>query len=436
MAGQRRSPLEDPPSSSSHEEEDEVESDEEEVEEEDSLKKQQEKSSDDDEEEDGEEESEEEEAEAEPTPLVSSQKKPTPKAPQPQPSDSEESDGSDSDDDSDSLRSLKSPAASDFIIKPNASKSTDSAVKSHQKASGKPAAVLAPSSKQAVKSGKEPVKKEKTSMAADADESNKTTASEKKPGVARLWSEPDELALLKGMIEFESKKGTDPMSDPHQFCEFIKKPKSLHLDVSERQIIDKIKRLKKKCIDNIGKFSNGEDPIFARSHDYKIFDLSKKIWKGDNAKSKSSKKSAAPPPNGDANPTDSKSASKKSKEKKNVPMVVALPNDGGKSNNTVLKENLVSNGASSKEEDVKMVDTEVKQRKRGISEMYPYIHDTMQSMDGMNFLKGVDLSMIDKSKMEDLELKFKKHKLAETELYLEKMEGVKEMCKLMITSMK
>lgn len=101
----------------------------------------------------------------------------------------------------------------------------------------------------------------------------------KKTGILRLWSEDDEIAILKGLIDCKSKIGCDPSVDPAAFHDFIKK--SLHIKVSTNQLKDKIRRLKKKYLNNSKKGENGEDPIFSRPHDCKSYELSKKVWDGD-----------------------------------------------------------------------------------------------------------------------------------------------------------
>ncbi|KAF2299853.1 hypothetical protein GH714_004831 [Hevea brasiliensis] len=71
----------------------------------------------------------------------------------------------------------------------------------------------------------------------------------KKQLFQRLWSEDDEIAVLKGIIDFTEKKGVDPAKDMSSFYDFIKK--SLHFDVSLSQLKDKVWRLKKKFENHI-----------------------------------------------------------------------------------------------------------------------------------------------------------------------------------------
>ncbi|XWS68519.1 hypothetical protein CRYUN_Cryun04dG0097400 [Craigia yunnanensis] len=176
--------------------------------------------------------------------------------------------GSDSESDSD--KSLPSPNVSDFTIKPIVTKPNKSAPKS----TSKPKAISTESrSKQ----------KEPSAPAFNGGGGG----SAKTPGTARLWSEADEIAILKGMIEYKSKKGSDPYADSSGFHDFIKQ--SIQADVSKYQLTEKIRRLKKKHKINAEKGQNGNDPVFSKPHDHKSFELSKKIW-GNETNEKSKKR--------------------------------------------------------------------------------------------------------------------------------------------------
>ncbi|KAG5524744.1 hypothetical protein RHGRI_031426 [Rhododendron griersonianum] len=115
----------------------------------------------------------------------------------------------------------------------------------------------------------------------NADESREKkkakVVEEKKSGVGainRLWSEEDEVLILKGLMDFQSKKGSDPYQDMGEFHELIKQ--SLSVDASRNQFLDKIRRLKRKySCNNVGK---GEKAVFSRPHEHKCFELSNKIW--------------------------------------------------------------------------------------------------------------------------------------------------------------
>lgn len=85
----------------------------------------------------------------------------------------------------------------------------------------------------------------------------------------RVFSEDDEIEILKGMIEYRAKRGADPMYEIDDFYGFIKK--SLHVDVNKGQIVDKVRRLRKK-------FYNAKKKKLTNPHEIQAFELSKKIW--------------------------------------------------------------------------------------------------------------------------------------------------------------
>ncbi|CAA3016287.1 GLABROUS1 enhancer-binding -like [Olea europaea subsp. europaea] len=70
----------------------------------------------------------------------------------------------------------------------------------------------------------------------------------KKQLFQRLWSEDDEIVVLKGMIDYASQKKSDPVADLNDFHDFIRE--NLHVDATRTQLQDKIRRLKKNENDN------------------------------------------------------------------------------------------------------------------------------------------------------------------------------------------
>ncbi|MBA0579987.1 hypothetical protein Gorai_022226, partial [Gossypium raimondii] len=82
------------------------------------------------------------------------------------------------------------------------------------------------------------------------EEVKKTGEDAKKQLFQRLFSEDDEIALLKGMLDYSAKKGADPCADMNAFYNFVKK--SIHTD--------------------------GEDRTFSKAHEQNAFELSKLIW--------------------------------------------------------------------------------------------------------------------------------------------------------------
>ncbi|CAH2038250.1 unnamed protein product [Thlaspi arvense] len=98
----------------------------------------------------------------------------------------------------------------------------------------------------------------------------------KKTYFQRLWSEEDEIAVLQRLIDCKADTGANPLDDMTGFYQLVKK--SISFDVSKTQFTEKLRSLKKKFENNLGKGKNGEEPTFSKPHDRKAFDLSKLIW--------------------------------------------------------------------------------------------------------------------------------------------------------------
>ncbi|KFK40675.1 hypothetical protein AALP_AA2G026600 [Arabis alpina] len=122
----------------------------------------------------------------------------------------------------------------------------------------------------AMKSG---TKRPSEGTSSNAKKKSKIGEDVKKPAFQRLWSEEDEIALLQGMIDFRDDTGKIPYEDTNGFYDYMKK--SISVEVSKSQFMDKIRSLKKKYT---GKGKNGKDVSFTKPHDVKSFGLSKFIW--------------------------------------------------------------------------------------------------------------------------------------------------------------
>ncbi|XP_062152502.1 STOREKEEPER protein-like [Alnus glutinosa] len=197
-------------------------------------------------------------------------------------SDTESASGTDSD-----PKSPPSPSASAFTIKPIASKPMAHGLLKTTKANNNvPISVSGPSKRAAESDPSKAKDSKKRKVISSSSTTTITTATNgddedpKKvsgPGagaIQRLWGEEDELAVLKGMIEYGSKIGSDPYSHMGVFHEFIKK--SLRVEVSKAKLMDKIRRMKKKYQTNFDK--GGNDMVFSKPHERKAFELSNKIW--------------------------------------------------------------------------------------------------------------------------------------------------------------
>lgn len=275
-------------------------------------------------EDDSDDETEDDEPVSKPEPVV---KKPS----LPEPQKSEESDdGDESNTESDETEN--SPTASGFTVKPIVSKSPEPKTPTSKPARVKSRAKRPADSEETDKASKpvsknqepgkgkggngkraaevEKVSKSKKSKVGEGQSVGKVEKDSKsKKGVSGddesgeveekksiiKWSEKDEVALLGGIIDYKVETGEDVNSKVDTFYEYAKD--LLSVSLTKSQLYEKIRRLKKKFQTNSEKWQNGEEPVFSKPHESKLFELSQKIWgsegtviEGNDSKVKTSKK--------------------------------------------------------------------------------------------------------------------------------------------------
>nr|GEX17656.1 probable transcription factor At1g11510 [Tanacetum cinerariifolium] len=102
----------------------------------------------------------------------------------------------------------------------------------------------------------------------------------KKPLFQRLFSEEDELVILKSMIDYKNENGIHgEITDMAGFYEIVRR--LLRVDFSRAQLVDKVRRLKRKFNNNVGrelKQKKGKSISFSRSNEREGYELSKLIW--------------------------------------------------------------------------------------------------------------------------------------------------------------
>jgi hypothetical protein len=93
----------------------------------------------------------------------------------------------------------------------------------------------------------------------------------------RLWTDEDEIELLQGFLEYTT-KGTanHHHNDTALFYDQIKS--KLQLDFNKNQLVEKLRRLKKKYRNVLSKINSGKDFCFKSPHDQATFEISRKIW--------------------------------------------------------------------------------------------------------------------------------------------------------------
>ncbi|KAB1202752.1 Mediator-associated protein 1 [Morella rubra] len=92
----------------------------------------------------------------------------------------------------------------------------------------------------------------------------------------RLWTDEDEIELLQGFLDYTTSRGSTHHNDTALFYDQIKS--KLQLDFNKNQLVEKLRRLKKKYRNVVGKISAGKDFSFKSPHDQATFEISRKIW--------------------------------------------------------------------------------------------------------------------------------------------------------------
>ncbi|KAL6963517.1 hypothetical protein U1Q18_030387 [Sarracenia purpurea var. burkii] len=97
----------------------------------------------------------------------------------------------------------------------------------------------------------------------------------------RLWTDEDEIELLQGFLDYTTQRGTNS-SHHHDTTAFYDQIKSkLQLDFNKNQLVEKLRRLKKKYRNVVTKIDSGKEFVFKSLHDQATFEISRKIWSGD-----------------------------------------------------------------------------------------------------------------------------------------------------------
>lgn len=92
----------------------------------------------------------------------------------------------------------------------------------------------------------------------------------------RLWTDEDEIELLQGFLEYTAQRGSSHHNDTALFYDQIKS--KLQLDFNKNQLVEKLRRLKKKYRNVLNKISSGKELSFKSPHDHATFEISRKIW--------------------------------------------------------------------------------------------------------------------------------------------------------------
>ena len=180
------------------------------------------------------------------------------------------------------------------------------------------------------------------------------------------------------------------------FYNFVKK--SIHTDVTKAQMMDKIRRLKKKFENNAGKGKKGEDRTFSKAHEQNAFELSKMIWGKEGISGK----------------VESSAAKSNGKAKGNNKAVVALK-------------------AEFSSPDKKTYDAVPIEADKVVSKSSGSLFDKRFGVSDMEeAVVKLGLDMVDGEKKAALEAKWRKLQIEQLELFVERSELVTEQAKLVL----
>ncbi|AES61283.2 putative transcription factor GeBP family [Medicago truncatula] len=92
----------------------------------------------------------------------------------------------------------------------------------------------------------------------------------------RIWTEEDEITILQGFLDYNANRESSYHNDTGSFYDHMKG--KIQLDFTKSQLVDKLRRLKKKYRTALQKFDSGKDFGFKSTHDQAAFEISHKIW--------------------------------------------------------------------------------------------------------------------------------------------------------------
>jgi len=92
----------------------------------------------------------------------------------------------------------------------------------------------------------------------------------------RLWTDEDEIGLLQGFLDYTAQRGSSHHNDTALFYDQIKS--KLQLGFNKNQLVEKLRRLKKKYRNVLTKINDGKEFSFKSPHDRATFEISQRIW--------------------------------------------------------------------------------------------------------------------------------------------------------------
>ncbi|XP_020573497.1 probable transcription factor At3g04930 [Phalaenopsis equestris] len=95
----------------------------------------------------------------------------------------------------------------------------------------------------------------------------------------KLWTDADEMKVLQGFYEFTSRRGTTHANYQHDTGPFFDDIRTrLQFQFNKNQIVEKLRRLKKKYRNAVARIGSGKGSVFKSPHDRATYEISRKIW--------------------------------------------------------------------------------------------------------------------------------------------------------------
>uniref|UniRef100_A0A0E0LNT4 Glabrous enhancer-binding protein-like DBD domain-containing protein n=1 Tax=Oryza punctata TaxID=4537 RepID=A0A0E0LNT4_ORYPU len=107
---------------------------------------------------------------------------------------------------------------------------------------------------------------------------------ERRPLFQRLWTEEDEIVILRGFAEFTAARGTAFASHQYDTDPFYEDMRGrLQLGFSKSQLVEKLRRLKRKYRNCVSRLRGSGNAFSFRSpHEQAIFEIARNIWRPTN----------------------------------------------------------------------------------------------------------------------------------------------------------
>ncbi|KAK9095742.1 hypothetical protein Sjap_021239 [Stephania japonica] len=225
------------------------------------------------------------------------------------------------------------------------------------------------------------------------------------------WTLQDELILLNAIIDFKKSHNLDPLSDIDSFFHSIKH--SLRLQVSTQQLKRKIRGLKDKF--NTYAIRAGATKN-AKPNDSELYNLSMKIW-GQNQNQNEEEEEEGVKEEDDTIATMT------------TPQKTITPEQRDNNNSTTF-----------------LVSPQLSQHDQVSLSHYPYLSRSLHSCQ--NWTGGLPgsglgetlakegIALIQKSKAEELDRRFRMQQIQETEIYLNRIALIRDQTKLILDALK